>query len=143
MVAVRPAPFSIKATRKATPHSGGSPAADRSGTVKRFGQLVEQPRVLDGDDGLVCEVLHQPDLLVSERADLLAVDGNGADQLIFLEHGNAENGAVTAALDGGNHKRIAPEVALQLGDVGNLRACLVSAACPRLDSGAGRTAASR
>ncbi len=30
-------------------------------------QLVEQPRVLDGDDGLRGEVLHQLDLLVGER----------------------------------------------------------------------------
>ena len=28
-------------------------------------QLVEQPRVLDGDDGLGGEVLHQLDLLVA------------------------------------------------------------------------------
>ena len=33
---------------------------------------VEQPRVLDGDDSLGGEVLHQLDLLVGERADLLA-----------------------------------------------------------------------
>ena len=32
----------------------------------RFAQLVEQPRVLDGDDGLSGEVLHQLDLLVGE-----------------------------------------------------------------------------
>ena len=30
-------------------------------------QLVEQPRVLDGDHGLGGEVLHQLDLLVGER----------------------------------------------------------------------------
>ena len=40
-----------------------------------FAQLVEQPRVLDGDHGLGGEVLHQFDLLVGERADLLAIDG--------------------------------------------------------------------
>ncbi len=31
--------------------------------LQRFAQLVEQPRVLDGDDGLRGEVLHQLDLL--------------------------------------------------------------------------------
>jgi hypothetical protein len=30
-------------------------------------QLVEQPRVLDGDDGLVCKSVHQLDLLRRER----------------------------------------------------------------------------
>ena len=34
-------------------------------------ELVEQPRVLDGDDGLGGEVLDQLDLLVGERPDLL------------------------------------------------------------------------
>ena len=45
-----------------------------SASVKIVGalaQLVEQPRVLDGDDGLGGEVLHQLDLLVGEGPDLL------------------------------------------------------------------------
>ena len=33
---------------------------------------------------------HQLDLLVGERANLLAVDGDRADQLIVLEHRNRE-----------------------------------------------------
>ena len=37
-------------------------------------QFVKQPRVLDGDDGLRGEVLHQLDLLVGERTDFLAID---------------------------------------------------------------------
>ena len=52
----------------------------------RCAQLVEQPRVLDGDDGLSGEVLHQRDLLVGERPDLLAIDRDRADQLVLLEH---------------------------------------------------------
>ena len=43
--------------------------------LQRFAQLVEQPRVLDGDDGLSSEVLDQLDLLIGERADLLTIDG--------------------------------------------------------------------
>ena len=54
--------------------------------VGALAQLVEQPRVLDGDDGLGGEVLHQLDLLVGERPYLLAVDGECADQLVVLEH---------------------------------------------------------
>ena len=53
--------------------------AGRGLLFQRFGeivgalaQLVEQPRVLDGDDGLGGEVLHQLDLLVGERPHLLA-----------------------------------------------------------------------
>ena len=36
-------------------------------------ELIEQPRVLDRDDGLSGEVLDQFDLFVGERADLLTV----------------------------------------------------------------------
>jgi hypothetical protein len=40
---------------------------------------LKQPRVLDGDDGLVGEGLDQLDLLVSKRANLRAPDGDHAD----------------------------------------------------------------
>src|SRR5215469_3581810 len=49
-------------------------------------QFVEQPRVLDGDDGLGGEVLHQLNLFVSEGSNLLAVDTNGTHELVVLEH---------------------------------------------------------
>ena len=38
-------------------------------------QFVEQPRVLDGDDGLSGEALYQFNLLVGEGADFLAING--------------------------------------------------------------------
>ena len=44
--------------------------------VGALAQLVEQPGVLNGDDGLGCKVREQIDLLVAEGADLLAVDGD-------------------------------------------------------------------
>ncbi len=55
--------------------------------------FVEQPRVLDGDYGLACEVRNQCDLLVGERPDLPAIDANSADQLIILEHWYGEKRA--------------------------------------------------
>ena len=64
--------------------------------VGALAQLVEQPRVLDGDDGLGGEVRDQLDLLVGERAHLLAVDGDGADQLVVLEHRHGEQRAMRA-----------------------------------------------
>src|SRR5215510_15787692 len=51
----------------------------RSLLLQRFAQLVEQARILDRDHRLRREVLSQLDLLVGERPDFLAVDGNGAD----------------------------------------------------------------
>ena len=74
--------------------------------LKRFGeivsalaQLIEQPRVLDGDDGLRGEVLHQRDLFVGKGPNLLAVDGDGADQLIFLEHRDHDEGTRSAKVN--------------------------------------------
>jgi hypothetical protein len=82
--------------------------------------FVEQPDVLDGDDGLPCETRHKFDLLVGERTDFLAVNANDADQLIVLEHRDAENGAITADRDGSDHKWIALDVSLRSRNVGDL-----------------------
>jgi hypothetical protein len=46
-------------------HVGG-----RGLLLQRFAQLVEQPRVLDGDDGLSGEIAQQLDLLFSAPANL-------------------------------------------------------------------------
>src|ERR1700732_2958301 len=65
-------------------------------------QFVEQAHVLDGDHGLGSEALDQLDLLLRERAHLLAIDHDHPDQLILLEHRSTENSAIAAELDGGN-----------------------------------------
>src|SRR6516165_3600036 len=72
--------------------------------------LVEQPRVLDGDDGLGGEVLNQLDLFVGERAHLLAEDVDDANQLIFMEHWDAENAAIAAKLDGSDGEWMALDI---------------------------------
>ena len=55
---------------------------ERLGEVPVAGlELLEQPDVLDGDDGLVGEGLEQLDLLVRERPGLGASDGDRADGL--------------------------------------------------------------
>ena len=95
--------------------------------VRALAQFVEQPRVLDGDDGLGGEVLHQRNLLVGKRPDLLAVDGYCADQLVLLEHWHPE----PSPSAGGIHKwckyRIAVEITLFRPDVGNMKDLLGSA----------------
>jgi hypothetical protein len=58
--------------------------------LQRFAQLVEQARVLDGDDGLSSEVLHQGNLFVGERAHFPAVNGDGADRFIVLKQRHSE-----------------------------------------------------
>ena len=61
-----------------------STSAGRRLLLQRFAQFAEQPRVLDGDDRLGGEVLHQRDLLVGERPDFLPIDRDSADQLAVL-----------------------------------------------------------
>src|SRR4029078_11838384 len=45
--------------------------------LQRLAQLVEQPRVLDGDDGLGGEILKQLDLPLGEGTSLPAVESYG------------------------------------------------------------------
>ena len=47
--------------------------------LQGFAQLVEQPRVLDGDDGLVGKGRDQIDLLVCKGTNFLAVHGYGTN----------------------------------------------------------------
>ena len=74
----------------------------RSGRLllQRFGKVacalllrLEQPRVLNGDDGLGGKVLHQCNLFFGERPNLLAIDGDDADHLVILEHRHPDQSA--------------------------------------------------
>src|SRR5262249_21555002 len=60
--------------------------------LQRFTQLVQQPCVLDGDDGLVSESLDDFDLLLSERLDPLPRKAHHADRLALAHQRNAEQG---------------------------------------------------
>ena len=53
---------------------------------RQYRDGLEAARVLDGDDGLSGEVLHQLDLLVGEGADFLAVHSEHTDQFVLLQH---------------------------------------------------------
>src|SRR5262249_17259741 len=88
--------------------------------LQRFAQFVQQPRILDGDDGLFCEIVHKLDLFVAERPHLLAVDGDRADQLILLEHRYDENGASAGYLGQGNRRWLAFDVGLLQSEVGDV-----------------------
>ena len=54
--------------------------------VGAFAQFPEQPRILDGNNCLLGEVAEQLDLLVSERADLLSINHDHADELGVPKH---------------------------------------------------------
>ena len=94
--------------------------------LQRFGQIVgalaqfvEQPRVLDGDDRLRGEVLHQLDLLVDKWPDFCAIDGDNADRFIVLEQGHRNHGTEAGNLDSRNGQR----VARQIGRLARRSAC--------------------
>ena len=105
----------------------------------RFAQFVEQARVLDGDDGLRGEILQQFDLLIGERAHLLAVNSDRADQLVVLEHRYDKKSPKSAETDGGNEKRFPLDVGRFLFDVGDMNSllCLLQRAL-RAGPGPGR-----
>ena len=63
-------------------------------------QFVEQPRVLDGDNGLSGEVRYQGDLFVSKRSDFLTEQANRTDQFVFLQHWGGQTRPHAAKFDG-------------------------------------------
>ena len=72
----------------------------------------------------------QLDLLLAERPDLLAVDADGADQLVFLEHRHAHKGSGASKFDEQWGSR-------GLGrEVGNLHRLLGRSATAKVCSGA-------
>src|SRR5262245_16323318 len=59
--------------------SGGGLLLERfTQIVRALAQLLEQPRVLDGDDSLTGKILDQLDVLLAEGTNLLAIKDNGA-----------------------------------------------------------------
>src|SRR5262245_30838226 len=76
-------------------HVGGGGLA-----LQRLAQLVEQPRIFYGDDGLGGKIADQFDLLVREGTNFLPKDNDCTDELAFLEHRNGDECADCAELDG-------------------------------------------
>jgi hypothetical protein len=60
-------------------------------------QLLEQPGVLDRDDGLIGERLQHRDLVVAERADFLPADGENADRDAVAPHRDVQPGSCKAS----------------------------------------------
>src|SRR5262249_56487081 len=86
----------------------------------RFAKFVEQARVLDGDDGLRGEVLDQLDLFVGEGPNLLAINADRSNELVFLEHRHPEPRARARQFDKANHEVIALDVSLLSREVVNV-----------------------
>src|SRR5262249_55825928 len=99
--------------------------------LQGFAQLVEQPRVLDGDDGLAGEVLDERDLLVVERANLLTKDADHSNELVVLEHRHNNNGPNAAKLHRIDRRRIAFSVGSRRCEIGSVKHSLGSDHLPK------------
>ena len=88
--------------------------------MQRFTQLIEQAGILDGDDGLLSEIADKFNLLIGERAYLLAEDSNCTDQLRLLEHWDRQQSSITTESNGGDKQKIALDVSLLPRNVGDL-----------------------
>jgi len=85
--------------------------------LKRFRQIVgaltqfvKQSRVLDGDDSLIGKIVDQFNLLVRKLTNFFAIDGNGADYFVRLEHRDRYNGADARDFDCGYWQYFAVEI---------------------------------
>src|ERR1700730_4816730 len=58
--------------------------------ARALAQLAKKPRVLDRDRGMFGKGSRQLDLHVTERPNLLPIDGDGADEPILPEHWHRE-----------------------------------------------------
>src|SRR5947208_1675296 len=72
------------------------------------------------------EVLHQFDLFIGERTDLLAEDGDSTDQFTLLEHRYKEVGSRASGFHEGDEAGVALDIALlrhQVDNVDNAPGC--------------------
>ena len=84
--------------------------------ISALAQLVEQPRIFDGDHGLCGKILDQLDLLVGKRADFLTIDRDNADQVILFEHRYDQKSTSTSDFRDGLIRIFQSDV----GNMGNL-----------------------
>jgi hypothetical protein len=82
-------------------------------------QFVEQPRVLNGNDGLGSEVLDQFDLLVGERSNLLAKDADCANQFVVFYHWETQQRPNTCTF-GGTPQGVVTRITLISQYIGDL-----------------------
>ena len=64
--------------------------------LQRFPQFIKQPRILDGDDGLIREGLDQRELLGGEGSNFRPPHRNRANEDTFATHRHAKKRPDTA-----------------------------------------------
>ena len=75
-------------------------------------EICEQPSVFDGYDGLGCEVLYQRDLLVCERSNFFAVDGQCSEQCFVFAKSYNKGGPSAAEVYNCSTERVAKPIGI-------------------------------
>src|SRR4029453_13873142 len=88
--------------------------------ISALAQFVQQARVLDGDDGLGCEILNQLDLFVGEGTDFLTIDAYGSHQCFTLKHRYAQKRSGPTRCYEGNHSQVAFNIGRLSGEVADV-----------------------
>ena len=88
-----------------------------------FAQFVEQPRVLDGDNSLGGEVLHQRDLFVGEGPNFLAGKMNDADKFVVLQHRNDQKRARARQVRQMRRCSVAFSIGRVCAEIGDVNSC--------------------
>src|SRR5262249_36641032 len=88
--------------------------------LQRLPQLVEQARVLDGDDRLLRKIADKLNLLLGERNRRPAVYAQGTYDAVVFEHWYDENRAGPCEIGQRSQLRIGLPVALGLLQIGNM-----------------------
>src|SRR5256885_1266919 len=104
----------------------GKFAVARSQFVGAFAQFAEQPRVLDRDDRLRREILQQRDLLVSEWANLLAINEKAAEQRSGPAQRHRDSAARATQIDDGAPLRLTAAISVlrpQVCDLDDVHVC--------------------
>jgi len=118
--------------------NGAQDVGTRGLIFKRLAQLIEQPRVLDCDDGLGSEIRYQLDLLVREEANFLTKDNDGSNEVIVLKHRHSEARSNATKLDGVDDRWIALGISCVAAVSAIWTVCLVLISLPKALLGAGR-----
>ena len=79
----------LEITRRISPSPSGIPGLANFSRARLH--LLEQPRVLDGDHGLVAKVGHQLDLFADKRPSIAAQSDERTERNSFVQQGHAQD----------------------------------------------------
>src|SRR5215831_1898361 len=88
--------------------------------IRALAQLVEQPRILDGDDSWCRKICKEGDLLVGKGTNFLPKDADDSSDLIVLQHRHSDHRPNAAEFDRSYGWRVALSVSSCCCEVDNM-----------------------